>query len=38
MKTLKFDSQLGVWLKKFKTKDQIIKGMTLRAEIDQIKG
>jgi len=29
-KTLNCDSQLGVWLKKFKTKDQIIKGVRLQ--------
>jgi hypothetical protein len=28
-KKLKFDSQLGNWLKKFKTKDQIVKGARL---------
>jgi hypothetical protein len=28
-KKLKFDNQLGDWLKKFKTNDQIVKGVML---------
>jgi SMC interacting uncharacterized protein involved in chromosome segregation len=36
---IKFDSQLEVWLKKFKTKNHIMKGIeTSKAEIDRIGG
>jgi hypothetical protein len=30
VKKIKFDIQIGVWLKKFKTKDQIVKGARLQ--------
>jgi hypothetical protein len=35
---LKFDGQIDTWLKKFKTKDQTGKSVSIGAKIDQIRG
>ena len=38
IRILKFDGQLGTWLKKSKTKDHTKKSVIVRAKIDKING